>query len=78
MASNINRCNHEFIQKAIDLVGGATALAKKLNVSYHTVLTWKNGRSSVSTTNCQKIEKATDGKVKAKDILPDYPWDELK
>lgn len=78
MAANINRCNQESIQKAIDLVGGATALAKKINVSYHTVLTWKNGRSSVSTTNCQKIEKATDGKVTAKDILPDYPWDELK
>ncbi len=73
-----NRCNYDLIKEAIIFAGGATALAKKMNVSYHTVLTWKNGRSSISTTNCQKIEKLTEGKIKARDILPDYPWEELQ
>lgn len=73
-----SRCNYEAIKKAIGIAGNATELAKKMNVSYHTVLTWKNGRSSISTTNCQKIEKVTEGIIKKEDILPDYPWDELK
>lgn len=73
-----SKCNYEKILEAIQIIGSATALSKKINVSYHTVLTWKNGRSSISPTNCQKIEKATDGQVKREDILPDYPWDELR
>ncbi len=71
-------CNLESVQKAIDLLGGATQLSLKINVSYQTVVSWKHGRRFPNVVNCQKIEKATDGKVKAKDILPDYPWDELK
>lgn len=28
--------------------------------------------------NCAKIEKETNGVIKREDILPDYPWDELR
>jgi len=28
--------------------------------------------------SCKKIEKAVDGSVKAEEILPDYPWEELR
>ena len=73
-----NRCDTEAIKRAIEIIGSPADMAKKLNVSYHTVLTWKNGRSSITTTNCMKIEKATEGKIKAKDILPDYPWEDLE
>ena len=66
------------IVKAIEVIGGAEKLARKLETSYQTVLNWKNGFSVPSVLNCIKIEKATDGKVNRKDILPDYTWDDLK
>jgi len=72
------KANLEMIKKAIDILGGLTKLSKNANVSYQSVVDWKGGRKTPSPISCQKIEKATDGKVKAKDILPDYPWEELK
>ena len=70
--------NVEAIKKAIQIAGGATQLAHKLGVSYQTVLTWKNARSSVSPTNCVKIEKVTEGAVSRREILPEFPWDETE
>ena len=70
--------NLEMIRKAIDIAGGLTPLSVKINVSYQSVLDWKHGRRVPSPVSCQKIEKATDGAVKAKDILPDYPWETLQ
>jgi DNA-binding transcriptional regulator YdaS (Cro superfamily) len=75
---DIKESNLDAIKKAIEFAGGATALAKKLHVTYHTVLTWKNGRSSISPMNCLNIERVTEGKVKRKDILPNYPWEDFK
>jgi DNA-binding transcriptional regulator YdaS (Cro superfamily) len=75
---NISKSNQDAIKKAIEIAGGATNLAKKLGVTYHTILTWKNGRTSISPINCINIEKETDGKVKREDILPTYPWDSFK
>ncbi len=71
-------CNVEAVNRAIELAGGATQLSLKINVSYQTVVGWKHGRKYPNVVNCQKIEKATDGQVKAEDILPDYPWEELR
>jgi DNA-binding transcriptional regulator YdaS (Cro superfamily) len=70
--------NLEILKKAIEIVGGLTQLSIRVNVSYQTVLDWKHGRRVPTPTNCQKIEKATDGAIKAEDILPDYPWNELR
>lgn len=72
------KCNLEAIKKAIEIAGGANNLALKIGVSYQTILTWKNARSSISIGNCAKIEKATEGKIKKEDILPDYPWEDFK
>ena len=66
------------IEKAIEIVGGAEKLARKIEVSYQTVLNWKNGFAVPNPLNCVKIEKITDGAVKREYILPDYPWDELR
>jgi DNA-binding transcriptional regulator YdaS (Cro superfamily) len=74
----VKMANKEFILKAIEIAGGANQLAKKVGVSYKTVLDWKNGRTGITIVNCIKIEKATEGKVSRKDILPNYPWDDLK
>lgn len=72
------KCNVEAIKNAIEVAGGANNLALKIGVSYQTILTWKNARSSISIGNCAKIEKAMEGKVKKEDILPDYPWEDFK
>lgn len=76
--NKINRYNVEAIKQAIQIIGSAPKLARDLNVTYQTVIFWKNGRVAPNPLNCVKIEKATNGKVKREDILPDYPWDELK
>jgi DNA-binding transcriptional regulator YdaS (Cro superfamily) len=73
-----NMYNVLAINKAIEIIGGGEKLARKLEVSYQTVLNWRNGFMVPSMPNCIKIEKATEGKVKREDILPDYPWDDLK
>ena len=75
---NKTKYNLAAIQKAIEVVGGASTLAKKVDVTYQTVIFWKNGKYMPNALNCVKIEKATDGKVKRDDILPDYPWEDLK
>lgn len=69
--------NIEKIKKAIEETGGAKELAARVGVSYKTVLDWKNGRTGITIGNCVKIEKATDGKVNRKDIMPEYPWEDL-
>lgn len=70
--------NLQYVFKAIEIIGGVRQLAISIGTSYQSVLDWKNNRKSPSPINCQKIEKATGGKVKARDILPDFPWDDLK
>ncbi len=69
--------NVDEVQKAVSLLGGRVALASKLQVSYLTVSDWVKERKTPSLENCVKIEEATEGKVRAKDILPDYPWDKI-
>ena len=63
------------ILKAIEVAGGAKELAIKLGVSYQSILDWKNLRRVPSHLSCLKIEKATEGVVNRKNILPDYPWE---
>ena len=70
--------NTDAIKKAVEVVGGINELAKKIGVSYSTIINWRNNRFSVSMENCLKIEKATNGLVKKEELLPDYPWNELK
>lgn len=72
-----DRYNVLSIEKAIEVIGGAEKLARKLEVSYQTVLNWKNGFAVPNSLNCVRIEKITGGVVKREDILPDYPWSEL-
>lgn len=66
------------IIKATEILGGKKKLAKDIGVSYKTILDWVSGRSGITITNALKIEKATEGKVTAKEILPDFPWEDLK
>jgi len=68
----------EAIKMAVKLAGGRQELAAKVGVSYKTILDWMSGRSGVSLQNALKIEKATEGQVNVKDILPGLNWSELR
>ena len=72
------KCNVVALEGAIREAGTMQQFAVKVGVSYQTVLNWKSSRSSISPHNCVKIEEATEGKVSRKDILPDFPWDQMK
>ena len=73
-----HRANLDLIKRAIELAGGMTPLSKKADISYQSILDWKSGRKNPSAINCMKIEKATNGEVRAEEILPDFPWHTLK
>jgi DNA-binding transcriptional regulator YdaS (Cro superfamily) len=73
-----SKANLELIERAIKDAGGLSKLALKANVSYQSVIDWRAGRKTPSPISCQKIEKPTGGDIKAKDILPDYPWEEVR
>ena len=72
------KMNLDALKKAIEIVGGVGTLASKSAVSYQSIIDWRSGKKSPSAESCKKIEKATEGQVKAEDILPDYPWSELR
>ena len=70
--------NLEKLKEAIEVAGGVGSLSSKSKISYQSIIDWRAGKKSPSQVSCLKIERATEGKVKAQDILPGYPWDELK
>lgn len=69
--------NVEQMKKAVEIVGSVARLAGIIEVSGTTVYSWLWGKSIPDPINCLKIQKATKGKVKAKDIRPDYEWDKV-
>ena len=73
-----DRFNVEAIIKAIEIAGGMTKLCSKAHIGYQSLLDWKSGRKAPSSSSCLKIEKATNGEVKAEDILPDFPWHTMR
>ena len=70
--------NVENLQKAIDILGGVSALSLKSKISYQSILDWRSGRKAPSVESCIKIEHATEGQVSRKDLLPDFPWGDAK
>jgi DNA-binding transcriptional regulator YdaS (Cro superfamily) len=69
------------IKKAIEEVGGLTALADLLDVKPPTVSQWKSGVRPVPVQFCKKIQAATNNKVTCKDLRPNdwkHIWPELK
>lgn len=68
------------VEKAIQIVGGSTALARLLGVTPPTVHEWKVGKRPVPIERCLAIERATSGAVTRLDLRPnDYLeiWPEL-
>lgn len=61
------------LQRAIEISGGKTALARKLGASVQLVDNWTR-RGNVPAEHVPAIEAATDGAVTAEQLRPDVPW----
>jgi DNA-binding transcriptional regulator YdaS (Cro superfamily) len=63
------------LQRAIELCGGQTALAKKIGVPQSTLWHWiERARKGVPAEYVIPIETATGGKITRNDLRPDlYP-----
>lgn len=66
------------IERAIEKVGSATALAALLQVTPAAVGQWKSGERRVPAERCPLIERATGGQVRCEDLRPDVAWDVLR
>lgn len=63
------------IQKAIEHVGGVSALAGRLGVSYQAVQQWERA-GRVPAERALEVERATNGEVTRQQLRPDlYPKD---
>jgi len=58
------------LNKAINILGSATALAAALNIRQSAVSNWQM-RGSVPANKCLLIENATNGMVKCHELRPD-------
>jgi DNA-binding transcriptional regulator YdaS (Cro superfamily) len=63
--------NTQALQKAVDLAGGQTALARALGLRQSTVRTWLERGSMRDPRHAIKIEQATNGAVTRSDLFPD-------
>lgn len=59
------------IEKAYEIVGGISAMARHFNLTPWAVSKW---REKVPADRCAKIEELTAGKVKKSELRPDL-WD---
>jgi len=66
------------IDRAIAVLGSASALASALEVSAAAVGQWKSGDRRVPAERCPEIERATGGKVRCEELRPDVAWDVLR
>ncbi|NLZ11651.1 MAG: helix-turn-helix domain-containing protein [Alcaligenaceae bacterium] len=69
------------INKAIQNLGSASELARKVGVTPQAVCFWRDGLRKIPAEKCSAIELATMGAVTRKDLRPDdwhQIWPELK
>jgi DNA-binding transcriptional regulator YdaS (Cro superfamily) len=65
------------IQKAISILGGASALARFIGVTPQAACNYRDGRE-VPAEFCPTIERATNGAVRCEDLRPDVDWTYLR
>ena len=56
------------IKRAIEICGGAKALADQVGVSQQAVHLWKAGSTQLLARHAAAIERATNGQVTAREI----------
>lgn len=72
MAKNFyKKTNKQVLKDAINLIGGVVKLGKKLNIHYTAISKWTHTSTDIPIKHAIKIEKLTNGKIKAKDLRPD-------
>ena len=59
------------VQRACDVVGSMSELARRINVKTPTVHQWVIGKRPVPSERCSEIERATDGAVTCEELRPD-------
>lgn len=64
------------INRACDLVGGASKLAVLVGVAPPTVTQWCNGKRPVPPRKAVRIETVTAGRITRQEIYPD-DWHEI-
>ena len=65
------------IREASDIIGSGLKLANAINISQALIYRWMTGTAQPSPIACLRIQKATKGQVRARDIRPDYEWDKV-
>lgn len=58
-------------EQAVIWAGGVDALAKKIGCSRTVTSWWVNGRRPLSIAHALRLQKASKGKFKAKEIRPE-------
>jgi len=59
---------------AINLVGGAAAMAKALGKSTQAVCFWRDGKRQIPADVCPSIERLTKRQVTCEALRPDVDW----
>lgn len=65
------------LEKAIDVLGTASALARAIGVAESLPAMWKQ-RGRIPAEHCPSIEKATNGAVACEELRPDVAWNVLR
>ena len=64
------------IERAIELSGGVTRMARQLGVSKQVVANWK--ARGVPAEACPLIERVTNRAVRCEELRPDVDWAYLR
>jgi len=65
------------LEKAVDICGGQTALAKSINLTQPYIQNWLKRSNGIPPPEyCADIEKATNGLVTRRDLRPD-DWQKI-
>lgn len=59
------------IERAIQIAGGQSRLARALGVSHTAVGLWLRGDRKIAPARCWDIQKMTNGEVTVYDLRPD-------
>lgn len=62
------------VERAAEIVGGKSALARLIGVTAPTVQQWVRGDRPVPAARAVQIERVTDGAVTRTALCPSFPW----
>jgi DNA-binding transcriptional regulator YdaS (Cro superfamily) len=68
----------EALEKAVLIVGTASALAEMIGISKGAISQWKDEGRRIPAEHCPAIERATNGEVRCEDLRPDVDWAYLR